>query len=207
MVVLSNTNNLAALNMHVFRRLALLIVVLVYSTTLVAQTVANNQTEALWAALQEGGHIAFMRHALAPGTGDPDNFRLDDCTTQRNLSAEGRNQARRIGAAFRQRQINVEQVLSSRWCRCLETARLLNLGPVKSYPVLDSFFRNRDQGPQQTRELMGFVSEKRSGSSTIVMVSHQVNITGLTGVFPRSGEIVVIRPDGNNFQVLGVLSP
>jgi phosphohistidine phosphatase SixA len=186
-------------------RIALLILTVVFSTTVVAQTTLEDQSEALWTALQGGGHIALMRHALAPGTGDPSNFQLDECATQRNLSAAGRDQARRIGAAFRKRQINVDQVLSSRWCRCLETARLLNLGPVKPYPVLDSFFRNRDQGPQQTTKLKDFVTEQRSGSS-ILMVSHQVNITGLTGIFPRSGEIVVIRPKGNNFQVLGVIS-
>lgn len=192
--------------MHVLSGLTLFISTLIFSTISVAQSVSADQTDALWAALQGGGHIALMRHALAPGTGDPSNFQLDDCATQRNLSAEGRDQARRIGAAFRQRQISVDQVLSSRWCRCLETARLLNLGTVKPYPVLDSFFGNRDQGPQQTRVLKGFVSKKRDSLSTIVMVSHQVNITGLTGIFPRSGEIVVIRPTGNNFQVLGVLS-
>jgi phosphohistidine phosphatase SixA len=187
-----------------FYRFALVILNLMIAAA--AQTAPENPADALWAALQKGGHIALMRHALAPGTGDPTHFQLDDCTTQRNLSPEGQDQARRIGEAFRQRQIKVEQVLSSRWCRCLETARLLNLGPVKPYPVLDSFFRNRDQGPQQTRELMRFVSEKPSGSSIIVMVSHQVNITGLTGVFPRSGEIVVIRPNGDKFQILGVIS-
>lgn len=190
--------------MHVYR-LALLFSIMFFSATLVAQTAAENQTDALWAALQEGGHIALMRHALAPGTGDPANFQLDDCKTQRNLSSEGRDQARRIGEAFRQRQIKVGQVLSSRWCRCLETARLLNLGPVKAYPMLDSFFRNRNRGPQQTEHLMNFVMNKRSGPS-IVMVSHQVNITSLTGVFPGSGDIVVIRPNGNKLQVLGVIS-
>lgn len=190
--------------MYVFRP-ALFVLTLVFSAIVVAQTGAKNQTNDLWAALKEGGHIALMRHALAPGTGDPANFQLNDCTTQRNLSAEGRDQARRIGAAFRKRQIKIDQVFSSRWCRCLETARLLNLGPVKPYPVLDSFFRRRERGPRQTKSLASFISTKDSGPS-IIMVSHQVNITGLTGVFPRSGDIVVIRPNGKNLQILGVIS-
>lgn len=162
--------------------------------------------EALWMALKDGGHIALMRHALAPGTGDPAHFELDECATQRNLSAAGRAQARQIGQAFRTRGIAVNQVLSSRWCRCLETAKLLGLGTVTPFPSLDSFFRNRDRSTQQTTALKRFVSEKYDGPSK-VLVTHQVNITALTDRFPGSGDIVVIRPAGEGFQVLGVISP
>ena len=159
----------------------------------------------LWTALRSGGHIALMRHAEAPGTGDPAGFRLDDCSTQRNLSAAGREQARRIGQRFRDQGVEIARVLSSRWCRCLETARLLELGSVEPYPILDSFFQQPERGPQQTAELRRFVSEVRNGPS-LVLVTHQVNITALTGVFPQSGEMVVIRPGGNGgFTVLGRL--
>ena len=162
-------------------------------------------TVALWTALRSGGHIALMRHAEATGTGDPAGFRLDECSTQRNLSAAGREQARRIGQRFRDQGVKIAQVLSSRWCRCLETARLLGLGPVEPYPTLDSFFQQSERGPQQTAELRRFVSEVRNGPS-LVLVTHQVNITALTGVFPQSGEIVVIRPGGHGgFTVLGRL--
>lgn len=94
-----------------------------------------------WSLLQQGdrGYVVMMRHALAPGTGDPPNFRLEDCSTQRNLSAQGRAQARRIGEAFRRRGIKVARVLSSQWCRCLETARLMNLGAVEPFAPLNSF--------------------------------------------------------------------
>jgi len=163
--------------------------------------------DVLWKALKQGGHVALMRHALAPGTGDPAAFRLNDCSTQRNLSKEGREQARRIGQAFRKRNIAIARVLSSRWCRCLETARLLGLGLVEPFPVLDSFFRQRDKGPQQTAALREFLADQGSGPS-LVMVTHQVNITALTDIFPRSGEIVVIRPlPEGNLKVLGRLSP
>ena len=147
-----------------------------------------------------------MRHALAPGTGDPANFVVDDCSTQRNLSDEGREQARRIGLAFRQRNIGIGQVLSSQWCRCLETAELLDLGPVTPFPTLNSFFRRYERRAEQTAALTTFVNRSIDGPS-LVMVSHQVNITALTGVFPSSGEIVVIHPGAGpeGFTVLGRL--
>ncbi|MEE4375938.1 MAG: histidine phosphatase family protein [Candidatus Competibacteraceae bacterium] len=155
---------------------------------------ATDETTALWDAVRNGGHIVIMRHALAPGTGDPSRFQLDDCTTQRNLSAEGQQQARRTGQVFRDRGIEIGQVLSSQWCRCLETARLLDLGPVEPFPVLNSFFRQPGQGQEQTAELRRFVSTSFTGPSK-VLITHQVNITGLTGVFPQSGEMLVLQPD------------
>ena len=93
--------------------------------------------------LQEPGAVLLIRHALAPGVGDPDGFRLDDCATQRNLSDEGRRQARAIGDWLRARGIGQAHVYSSQWCRCLETAALLDLGPVTELPALNSFFERR----------------------------------------------------------------
>lgn len=167
----------------------------------------HNGSAALWAALKDGGHMALMRHAQAPGTGDPSGFQLDDCTTQRNLAEAGRQQAQQIGQAFRDRRIKIARVLSSRWCRCLATATLLDLGPVEPFPILDSFFQRRERGTAQTAALRRFVSKVHTGPS-LILVTHQVNITALTQVFPRSGEIVVIRPRGDGeFEVLGQLSP
>jgi len=161
--------------------------------------------EALWVALKSGGHIALMRHAEAPGTGDPANFRLDDCSTQRNLSAAGRQQAERIGQAVREQGIMIGRVWSSRWCRCRETAQRLGFAPVEPLPILDSFFRDRERGSQQTAALRRFVSEPRTGPS-LILVTHQVNITALTGILPQPGDIVVIRPMGNGrFTVLGII--
>jgi phosphohistidine phosphatase SixA len=156
-----------------------------------------------WAALRGGGHIVLMRHAIAPGGGDPPGFRLDDCATQRNLSEEGRAQAGKIGESFRSQEVPVERVLSSQWCRCRETARLLGLGPVEDYPVLNSFFSDRSTAEAQTEALRRFIA-RSAPADNIVLVTHQVNITELTGVFPSSGEMVVVRPDGRGgFDLIG----
>ena len=156
----------------------------------------------LWKALANGGHVALMRHALAPGFGDPDNFRVDDCTTQRNLSAEGRQQARDIGQRFRDNRVDNVRVFSSQWCRCLDTARLLGLGEVTPYPGLNSFFQDRDREAMRTAETWELIGA-RGGGPSLVLVTHQVNITALTGVVPQSGEIVVLRSDGDRWVVLG----
>jgi len=161
----------------------------------------------LAAKLAEPGHIAIMRHALAPGTGDPANFALGDCATQRNLSAAGRRQARRTGDFLRSVGINEARVLSSQWCRCVDTAALLDLGPVEPLPALNSFFRDRERGPAQTRELREKIAEMDL-SKPVVMVTHQVNITRLTDVFVRSGEMVVLkRETGGEVKVLGSVDP
>ena len=179
-------------------------------TTMVLAAVAAvgraQEDSVLWMALAGGGHVALMRHALAPGTGDPDYFDLQDCSTQRNLSEQGRAQARRIGERFREHDIASARVYSSQWCRCLETAGLLGLGAVEPLPLLNSFFRDRSRGPEQTARLREFIQENKAGPA-LVLVTHQVNITTLTGIFPQSGEIVVLRPQGDGFKVLGRISP
>ncbi|MDJ0937395.1 MAG: histidine phosphatase family protein [Kiloniellales bacterium] len=136
--------------------------------------------------------MALIRHALAPGTGDPAAFTLEDCNTQRNLSDRGRGQAARIGDRFRERGIETVRVFSSQWCRCLETAELLGLGPVEELPILNSFYERRENEERQTRGLEGWLAEQDL-DRPVVLVTHQVNITALTGVFPTSGEMVVIR--------------
>ena len=163
--------------------------------------------EALWAALADGGHVALMRHARAPGTGDPDNFRLEDCSTQRNLDETGRAQARRIGQAFREDGVVLGRVLSSQWCRCLETARLLGFGDVEPFPPLNSFFGERGRGPNQTEAVRALLADADPEGPSLVMVTHQVNITALTGIFPRSGEIVVLRLGGPDiFETIGAIA-
>lgn len=156
---------------------------------------AAEEEEALWNALRSGTHIAIMRHATAPGTGDPADFRLGDCSTQRNLSEEGRAQATRIGARFRAKGIETARVFSSQWCRCLETARLLELGPVQELPLLNSFFADSEQRDPQTLALKEWLAGQ-NGPEPLVLVTHQVNITALTGVYPASGEMVVVGRSG-----------
>lgn len=159
----------------------------------------------LWNALQSGDHIVLLRHAIAPGTGDPEDFEVGDCATQRNLSDQGRDQARRIGDRFRAHGTSIAPVFSSQWCRCLETARLLGLGPVTQLPVLNSFFRNGERREPQTQALRQWIA-KQDLSSVLVLVTHQVNITALTGVYPQSGELVILRRDRTgSLSVVGTL--
>ncbi len=154
-----------------------------------------------------GGHVLLIRHAIAPGTGDPPQFKLGDCSTQRNLSEEGREQARRIGVAIRRTGLTVHEVLSSRWCRAEETARELGLGPVKQFPALDSFFSNAEAGPGRVAGMAEAVAA--IGDRNVVMVTHQVNVTGLTGVVPASGEVVVVRPrrNGGGVEIVARFRP
>lgn len=164
---------------------------------------ANNEEKALWDALRSPKHFALMRHALAPGTGDPANFTLGRRETQRNLSKQGRQQAKRIGALFHENGIESAQVFTSEWFRCRDTAELLGLGPVTPLPALNSFFRNYEQKEPRTEALKRWLSQ-RDMDEPLVLVTHQVNITALTGVYPASGEIVVVAQDaGNGLRVLG----
>jgi phosphohistidine phosphatase SixA len=158
-----------------------------------------------WAALARGGHVALMRHALTvPGTGDPPGFRLEDCATQRNLSDEGRRQAARLGAAFRARNVRVSRVLSSQWCRCLDTAAAMGLGPVETAPAaLNSFFAGQGDREAATAALRALLASLPPDGPAAVLVTHQVNVTALTGVFPAMGETLVVRLDGERFPVAG----
>lgn len=114
---------------------------------------AASQDARLWRALGSAGHVALLRHAIAPGTGDPPDFSIGDCGTQRNLSDAGREQAARIGALFRANGIEAAQIFSSQWCRCLETAKRLGLGPVEELPSLNSFFQSPERRDRQNRAL------------------------------------------------------
>ncbi len=160
--------------------------------------------EALLRSVAAEGHIVIMRHALAPGTGDPGNFALRDCSTQRNLSDTGRAQAERIGARLRDAGLGSARVLSSQWCRCLETAELLGLGAVEELEPLNSFFRQRELQPAATQALRDWMAAQPPGEP-LVLVTHQVNITALTGIFPQSGEMIVLERSAgvNGFSILG----
>ncbi len=163
------------------------------------------EPDVLWAAVRDGSVFVMMRHVLAPGTGDPDGFDVNECATQRNLSDDGRQQAKEIGEQFRQNGVPQAAVFSSAWCRCLETARLLDIGPVEVLAPLNSFFGNWDRRDAQTAALKSWLASQKA-DKPFVLVTHQVNITALTGVYPRSGDMVVVRrePDGA-FTVLGKL--
>lgn len=163
----------------------------------------------VWAELRAGtGLVVLLRHAqTTPGTGDPPEFRLDDCATQRNLSDEGRAQAARIGQAFRERGVPVARVLTSQWCRCVDTAELLDLGPVEVAPMLNSFFEDRATEPEQTRQVRRAIAAHRGRPGVIVMVTHMVNISAAAGVsVPQGGALVVRAGAGDEIEVVGQLS-
>ncbi|GIZ51589.1 histidine phosphatase family protein [Noviherbaspirillum aridicola] len=182
-------------------------VLALWLTTAIAS--AAGDSEALWRRLAEGGHVILIRHAVTePGIGDPPGFRVDDCATQRNLSDAGRNDARRMGEAFRSRGIPVGDVRSSRWCRCLETARLA-FGRVVPDPMLDSMFREDERAGAKKVSAVREAIARRTGRGNLVLVTHSQNIIALTGESVRSGEMVVVQTDPNNasLRVVGLLPP
>lgn len=185
---------MAARENRLWRRLGALMLALV---GLLATVSGGAADEAGWQALRAPGTHVLMRHATAPGTGDPPGFRLADCSTQRNLDAAGRAQAARIGAAIRDAGLTVDRVLSSQWCRALETARLLDLAPVEAEPSLNSFFDDRTAADDASRAVRARLAAQKP-AERLVLVTHQVNITALTGIFPASGEMIVVAvaPDG-----------
>ena len=171
-------------------RFALFAILLGFCTA--ADTAGAGEAEA-WAALRAGRHVALMRHADAPGGfGDPPGFRIDDCATQRNLSAKGRADALRIGARLRSEGIAVERILSSPWCRCKDTATLVELGPVEAEPTFGNVVVLSDQREALTTGARTVI-RKWTGSGILVVVTHGANIQALTGIQPASGEIVVVR--------------
>lgn len=177
----------------ILRRLGRLAPYLLAISLVVAPGVAADDSREAWAALAKGGHVALIRHGNAPPGhgGDPPGFRLDDCRTQRNLDELGREQARALGEAFRSRGVRVDRVLSSPWCRCVETARLMAVGPVESswalVPDRDSSTRVR------LVELKEMVSAWR-GPGNLVLVTHALTVRPLVGFLPSQAETVVLRP-------------
>ena len=155
------------------------------------------------ALLRAPGAVGIMRHARAPGTGDPPNFQPGQCATQRNLDEAGREQARQIGARLRAAGV-AAPVFASEWCRTRETADLLGLGPAQPLPVLNSFFGDRGAEQAQTAAVQAFIAQL---DGPVVLVTHQVNITALTGVFPADGEMVVLRSGPGGYAVAGRVMP
>lgn len=158
-----------------------------------------------WKALRAGGHVALMRHADAPGGfGDPEGFRVDDCATQRNLSAKGRAEAEKIGARLKSEGIAFEKILSSPWCRCIDTAALLNLGPVATEATFGNVVVLRDQRDSLTAGARALIAGW-SGQGNLLVATHGANILALTGISPASGEIVVVRAGSSSAEPVGRL--
>lgn len=154
---------------------------------------AQANEEAAWSALRAGGHVALMRHTDAPGgTGDPPGFKLGDCSTQRNLSAEGRTEASRIGARLKAEGVAFDRILSSPWCRCVDTANLMELGPVRTEPTFGNVVVLTEQRDALTQGGQAVIAAWK-GPGTLLIVTHGANIRALTGISPATGEIVVVR--------------
>jgi phosphohistidine phosphatase SixA len=163
--------------------------------------------DALWELLRGGGQVVLMRHAVTtPGVGDPPGFRLDDCATQRNLTDEGRADARRVGAAFRTRAVPVGRVLSSPWCRCVETARLA-FGGSELWTPLSNLFDNRAREPEQMRALREVAGRRPTGGN-LLLITHGSVVLPLAGIQPAPAELVILTPDdAGRFRVAGRLAP
>jgi hypothetical protein len=183
------------------RTLARLLVALPLSMALPAALA----DEALWSLLQRGGQVVLVRHALTdPGVGDPEQFRLDDCTTQRNLSEQGRSDARRLGEVLRARRVPVAKVQSSPWCRAQETARLVFGREPEDLPALGNLFGRREREAQQVAQLKKLLRPVAGGN--MFWFTHGSTTLALTGVSPGTGEMVVLSPQaGGGFRVAGRL--
>ena len=163
---------------------------------------AAGATEAGWALLREGGQVVLMRPAIAPGAGAPPNLYTSDCRTQRNLSDRGRQQAKRIGALFDTRAERVERVLSSRYCRCLDTARIAFRGvEPEPFEALDPPHGD-EAAAKARRDAVLSVVDDFSGQGNLVMITHLETIKALTGQSPRGGEALIVRRNGEALHVL-----
>jgi len=184
-------------------RFAILVLLIGFCGT--AEVVGADAAADAWKALRAGGHTALMRHADAPGGfGDPPGFRVDDCATQRNLSEKGRADAAKIGARLKLEGIAFEQVLSSPWCRCIDTAMLLNLGTVETEVTFGNVVVLRDQREALTAGARARIAQW-SGRGNLLVVTHGANIQALTGISPASGEIVVVKSGSDRAEPVGRL--
>ena len=151
--------------------------------------------EKLISSLKEGGKLIFIRHAHAPGNGDPKNFNLKDCSSQRNLSQEGINQSKKIGLFFTQNKIQIDKILSSEWCRCKDTAKYA-FNNYKTFDALNSFYDARfaKNKTKQIKDLKKYISSWNS-KKNLVLVTHFVVISEILDYAPASGEIVISNKD------------
>jgi phosphohistidine phosphatase SixA len=171
-----------------------------------AATPVRAQADVL-AQMRQGGLLLFMRHANAPGVGDPEHFRLEECATQRNLSDRGRVQATEVGARLKREGVSWKSVQSSRWCRCLDTARLA-FGAGEPLDLLNSGFNDARAGrPDKTEELRRYLLTQPRESGNRIYVSHMLNIMRLLNVNTEDAEIVAARLVGDTLQTIGSLRP
>jgi len=159
--------------------------------------------------LKDGQHVLLMRHADAPGYGDPPGYVISQCSTQRNLGDYGKRQAKAIGIWLTNQGIQKADVFSSPWCRCLDTASLLNKGSIKIEPSLGSFFDNMSLEKRQTKELEGFIKSELAKKSKVplILVTHHVNIEAYTGKVVGVGDMVLVRVNKNGEHLSHTIYP
>ena len=176
-----------------------IIIFFLYITTCFSNSYSN---EKLIDQLKEGEKIVLIRHALAPGSGDPINFDLNDCSTQRNLNIEGIEQSKKIGSFFTKNNIPIDQVLSSEWCRCKDTAKYA-FEKYKTFYALNSFFSEKFQKNRKSQmtDLSNFL-KKWDDEKNLVLVTHYVVILDITNQAVSSGEIVVLD---KNLNLIGTM--
>lgn len=185
------------------RRFAISLLFLGFSCS--ARIAVADEAANAWNALRAGGHVALMRHADAPGgVGDPPGFRVEDCATQRNLSPKGRTDAETIGSRLKQEGIAFDTILSSPWCRCIDTARLLNLGTVAPEATFGNVVVLRDQREALEAGARALIANWRA-SGNLLVVTHGANIFALTGISPASAEIVVVKGGSDRATPVGRL--
>ena len=179
------------------------IISLLLSLFLFLFTSQLNASDQVWNLAQEGNKIILIRHSLAPGGGDPSGFKINDCNTQRNLNKKGINQSKKIGKLFKKNKIPIDQVLSSQWCRCKDTAKYA-FGDYKEFTALNSTFQsphNKNEG-KQLKDLYNFVRKWNGKGKNLVLITHYSIITAITTAVQSSGEIVIAD---KNFKVLGTI--
>ena len=183
--------------MKLLKLIPLLIVGLI-ATVAPTQVMAN-----LTQDLSDGRHVLLMRHADAPGYGDPKGYQLDQCATQRNLGEAGKKQSQIIGKWLKNQGISNALIFSSPWCRCLDTAKLLDLGPVITAPELGSFFDDMSLEKEQTRNLEKLIKTQLGlqTKTPIIMVTHHVNIQAYTDKVVNVGDMVLVKVDQNGRYV------
>jgi phosphohistidine phosphatase SixA len=178
--------------------------------SLLGQSAMANELE-IWDKLQgtnPKGYVLLLRHTIAPGVGDPENFKLNDCTTQRNLSSVGRQDAKAVGDWLKRRDIKITRVESSRWCRAKETAQLLGIGKVRLNANLDSLFESKDPAKAiQTVRVKRQIVDWRDKSGLLVLVGHFINIGAVAGVGVDSGEGVLVKADSKGKITVVGLTP
>tara|TARA_A100000164_G_scaffold321342_1_gene303934 strand:- start:1100 stop:1678 length:579 start_codon:yes stop_codon:yes gene_type:complete len=173
------------------------IILIIFFFTLLKNTYAESFKD----IFKEGGKIIFIRHANAPGNGDPNNFKLNDCTTQRNLDQKGINQSKRIGNFFKKNNIPIDKILTSEWCRCKDTAKYA-FNNYKTFSALNSFYdiKFKKNKKKQINDLKKYIENWNNLEKNLVLITHFVVIMEITGKGASSGEMIVVD---KKFNLIG----